>query len=125
MEEVAQELEIPSESWPLLKQALENTSASQVSLDILSQNQDTVQDTRTATPAESVTQKDLVSRLRELLGALGERDGTILRLRYGLDPGMEPMTLKAIGEVVGVTRERVRQIEQDALRQLHETLDEN
>jgi DNA-directed RNA polymerase sigma subunit (sigma70/sigma32) len=38
---------------------------------------------------------------------------------------MEPMTLKAIGEVVGVTRERVRQIEQDALRQLHETLDEN
>jgi len=125
VEEVAQELEIPSESWPLLKQALENTSASQVSLDILSQNQDTVQDTRTATPAESVTQKDLVSRLRELLGALGERDGTILRLRYGLDPGMEPMTLKAIGEVVGVTRERVRQIEQDALRQLHETLDEN
>jgi RNA polymerase primary sigma factor len=125
VEEVAQELEIPSESWPLLKQALENTSTSQVSLDILSQNQDTVQDTRTATPAESVTQKDLVSRLRELLGALGERDGTILRLRYGLDPGMEPMTLKAIGEVVGVTRERVRQIEQDALRQLHETLDEN
>jgi len=124
VEEVAQELGIPSESWPLLKQTLENTSGGQVSLDLLSQNQDTVEDQRVVTPDDSVTQKDLISRLRELLGTLSERDGTVLRLRYGLDPGSEPMTLKAIGQRVGVTRERVRQIEQSALRCLYETLDE-
>jgi len=125
IEEVAQELGIPSESWPLLKQTIENTSGGQVSLDLLSQNQDTVEDERVATPDDSVTQKDLISRLRELLKTLSDRDGTVLRLRYGLDPGSEPMTLKAIGKQVGVTRERVRQIEQSALRCLYETLDEN
>ncbi|MDA0948310.1 MAG: sigma factor-like helix-turn-helix DNA-binding protein, partial [Planctomycetota bacterium] len=63
-----------------------------------------------------------LNRLRDLLGELDDRDSAVLRLRYGLDPGSEPMTLKAIGQVVGVTRERVRQIEQDALRRLYERM---
>lgn len=122
IEEVAQELGIPKESWPLLKQTIENTRGGEVSLDVLRQNHDTVEDERLDTPDERTSQKDLLNRLRDLLGELDDRDGAVLRLRYGLDPGSEPMTLKAIGQVVGVTRERVRQIEQDALRKLYERM---
>ena len=63
---------------------------------------------------------DLLAKLEELLGVIDEREATILRLRYGLgSPDGDPMTLKEIGKVVGLTRERVRQIEQEALRKLY------
>ena len=50
---------------------------------------------------------------------LDTRDARVLRLRFGLE-GQEPLTLKQIGLVVGLTRERVRQIEIDSLRRLRE-----
>jgi len=52
-----------------------------------------------------------------MLDGIGERDARILRLRFGLE-GRAPLTLKEIGTLVGLTRERVRQIEVDALRKL-------
>ena len=62
----------------------------------------------------------LLTRLEELLDVLDDREATILRLRYGLgSPGGEPMALKEIGKVIGLTRERVRQLEQEALRKLY------
>ncbi|QEL15484.1 sigma factor-like helix-turn-helix DNA-binding protein [Limnoglobus roseus] len=60
--------------------------------------------------------------LTELLGRLEEREVTVLRLRYGLG-GREPMTLREIGRHVGLTRERVRQIEAHAIAVLGESLD--
>ena len=63
---------------------------------------------------------DLLRRLDDLLNLIDEREATILRLRYGLGAeGGTPMTLKEIGKVVGLTRERVRQIERDALKKLY------
>ena len=56
-----------------------------------------------------------------LLEAIDERDARVLKLRFGLE-GQEPLTLKQIGEEVGLTRERVRQIEVDALRKLQARL---
>jgi len=54
-----------------------------------------------------------------LVDDLDDRESTILRLRYGLG-GEEPMTLKQIGAKISLTRERVRQIEGEALRKIKE-----
>ena len=121
VEEVAEELGIPEDNWPLLKRTIiVSGMGPQVSLDILTQGQDTVEDARTLTPEEELLNTDLLKRLSELLQIIDEREAMILRLRYGLgNENGEQMTLKEIGKVVGLTRERVRQIEQDALRKLH------
>jgi RNA polymerase primary sigma factor len=55
--------------------------------------------------------------VKELLGQLDERDANILTLRYGLD-GNPQRTLKEVGDVIGLTRERVRQLERSALSEL-------
>jgi RNA polymerase primary sigma factor len=65
-------------------------------------------------------QAALAEEMRRLLGMLGgmdEREAAVLRLRFGLD-GVAPKTLREVGEGLGVTRERVRQIELAALRRL-------
>ena len=127
VEEVAKELGIPRESWPLLKRTIETSaSGSQISLDVISATQDTVEDENTVGPDEQIVQSDLLLKLDELLGVIDEREATILRLRYGLDGGQgDPMTLKEIGKIVGLTRERVRQIEQEALRKLYGVMGED
>lgn len=123
VEEVAMELEIPKESWPLLKRTIESSQAGQVSLDVMTQTQDTVEDERATDPEDSTIQRDLLNRLSELLDVIDEREGTILRLRYGLGENAgDPMTLKEIGKIVGLTRERVRQIERDALKKLYDVM---
>jgi RNA polymerase primary sigma factor len=89
----------------------------------LTSNQETVEDDETQTPDENLLNKDLLLRLEQLLSVIDEREATILRLRYGLGPdNLEPMTLKEIGRVVGLTRERVRQIEREALRKLYNVM---
>jgi RNA polymerase primary sigma factor len=71
-------------------------------------------------PDERMQSEDLVERLGDLLEVIDEREATILRLRYGLGPdGGDPMTLKEIGKVIGLTRERVRQLEREALQKLY------
>jgi RNA polymerase primary sigma factor len=125
IEEVAKELGIPESNWPLLRRTIKTSSmGGQVSLDLLSATQDTVEDESAKSPEERLLTEDLLAKLSELLEVIDEREATILRLRYGLaENGAEPMTLKEIGKVVGLTRERVRQIERDALRKLYEVME--
>ncbi|MEX0885084.1 MAG: RNA polymerase sigma factor RpoD/SigA [Phycisphaeraceae bacterium] len=78
-------------------------------------------DPRTVPPDEQVLHSDELHTISLLLEAIDDREATILRLRYGLD-GTEPLTLKQIGEVVGLTRERVRQIEQAAIGKLNQRI---
>jgi len=74
-------------------------------------------DERTPSPEEAMVSETQAARIIGLLGDLDERESKILRLRYGLD-GDEPLTLKEIGVKIKLTRERVRQIECEALRKL-------
>jgi RNA polymerase primary sigma factor len=123
--EVANELGIPEESWGVLRQTIQTSSMGpQVSLDALTVHQDVVEDEKSINPEEAITHSDLLSRLADLLGHLDDREATILRLRYGLDGITEPMTLKEIGKVVGLTRERVRQIEREVLAKLQRVIEE-
>ena len=63
----------------------------------------------------------LKAHVNRLLGSLNERDADVLRMRYGMG-GHEPMTLQEIGEKIKLSRERVRQIEVQAIRKLRRAL---
>jgi RNA polymerase primary sigma factor len=78
---------------------------------------DFIEDEDSPAPEETTLQEMLEERMHELLDMLPPREALVLRLRYGLPSG-EIHTLKEIGEKLGITRERVRQIEAQALRRL-------
>ena len=76
-----------------------------------------VQDESAFTPYEQLEEKTVTDMLQELVKTLKPREATILRTRFGLDGGKEK-TLEEVGEKFGVTRERVRQIQNSALKKL-------
>jgi RNA polymerase primary sigma factor len=80
-----------------------------------------VLDSRTKAPELQLGEAEDRQRVLELLDRLDQREATVLRMRYGLD-NEAPNTLQGIGERLGLTRERVRQIENEALRKLSERL---
>jgi len=83
---------------------------------------DLVPDTNNPSPDEQVSGDDQLRQLATLLEEIDERAAKILKLRYGLD-GEDPMTLKEIGLRIGLTRERVRQIEHESLAKLRTAMD--
>lgn len=121
--EIADHLNIPPRQEHLIKRVLRaNESGGQaLSLDNLLDGKDALEDHRQRPPDEEVLDSSEVDRLQDLLDSLDDRQSHILKLRFGLG-GREPMTLKEIGEIVGLTRERVRQIENEALRRLFRIL---
>jgi RNA polymerase primary sigma factor len=78
---------------------------------------DFIQDRDSPAPKDTVTQNLLQEHLKEVLGTLPPREVRILQLRYGLQDG-QSYTLEEVGRKMGVTRERVRQIEAQALNRL-------
>ncbi len=78
---------------------------------------DYLPDTVNLTPDEQTFEKALTESITEALSHLKEREAKILRLYFGLDES-EPMTLEEIGALMGITRERVRQIKEKALSRL-------
>jgi RNA polymerase primary sigma factor len=85
---------------------------------------DIFEDKRTSLPDLNVERKENHAIIARLLESIDERDARVLRLRFGLE-GREPLTLKEIGEEVGLTRERVRQIEVEALKKLQQQLNDD
>ncbi len=118
-EEIAEHMELPAERvrWML------RTSRQPVHLERPVGDEsdaelgDFIEDVEAPPPAESVANKMLTEELGEILDQLTPREARILRLRYGLQDG-ESRTLKEVGEMFGLSRERIRQLEKEALRKL-------
>jgi len=95
----------------------------QYSLDSSSNPQDdiillnSIPDEKTPGPMDGVFKSDLNEAIEAMLSTIKEREARILRFYFGLD-NTEPMTLEEIGDIFGVTRERVRQIKEKAIKQL-------
>jgi len=78
---------------------------------------DFIKDERNLSPEEYATNEMLKDEISEVLLTLTEREEKVIRLRFGLEDG-KPRTLEEVGQMFGVTRERIRQIEAKALRKL-------
>lgn len=119
MEEIAKELNLPVEK---IIEA-NRTAADTLSLDIpVGDEEDTtigsfVEDDNTPGPADATSNALLAEALREILGTLTEREADVLRMRFGMYDG-RTHTLEEVGQIFGVTRERIRQIENKAIRKL-------
>lgn len=124
-EEVAAHMNLPRRKLNLIKKAIRiYNAAPQADPTEEGQTIDaTIMDLRAKTPDATLIETDDVRQVLLLLDRMGEREATVLRLRFGLDGG-EPKTLKEIGERLGLTRERVRQIEREALSALRENMEE-
>jgi len=85
---------------------------------------DIVEDQRHDPPFERVEQTEQIKAALKLVDDLGPREAHVLKLRFGLS-GQAPLTLKEIGVIVGLTRERVRQIEVDTLRRMKSRLNDD
>ena len=120
--EIAKTMDLPVERldwllhisrWPVsLEEPLGNDSES-------SELGDFIEDLETEGPAEITGRILLGDEVDEILNELAPRQAHILRLRYGLEDG-EVRTLKEVGEMFGLSRERIRQLEKDALCQLRQ-----
>ncbi len=83
---------------------------------------DFIEDEDTISPEESATNQLLKEHVKDMLGALTEREQKILKLRFGLEDG-KSHTLEEVGQEFNVTRERIRQIEAKALAKLRKHKD--
>ena len=119
MEEIAKELNLPVEK---IIEA-NRTAADTLSLDTpVGDEEDTtigsfVEDDNTPGPADATSNALLAEALSEILGTLTDREADVLRMRFGMYDG-RTHTLEEVGQIFGVTRERIRQIENKAIRKL-------
>jgi RNA polymerase primary sigma factor len=121
--EIAEELDLPESNWDVVRDTVQSNSQPVHSMndDSGAVFADVIEDTRSRSPEDQILEAMEIGRMHELLEKLDTREARILRLRFGLGNG-EPMTLKAIGKRFGLTRERVRQMEQQALEKLGDVM---
>ena len=123
-EEVARVLGLPRKKLPIIKKAIRiynltpQTDQSEAGWSL----GEMLMDESARSPEEELVESDNLAHVLRQLDIMDQREATVLRMRFGLADN-EPRTLKEIGETLGLTRERVRQIETEALGKLSESLE--
>lgn len=122
-DELAEELGIPSRKLALLKRASKRPTSLNAPIyeDDSGEYSDMIGDERAVDPFTALDTKTMHGELDELLEILDEREHRIIGARFGLD-GKKPMTLEQVGVEFGVTRERIRQLQNIALVKMRKAL---
>jgi RNA polymerase primary sigma factor len=118
-EEVARVLGLPRKKLPIIKKAIRiyNSTPQTDQAETGWSLGEMVMDENMRSPEDELLTHDSLTKVLAMLETMDAREATVLRMRFGLDDH-EPRTLKEIGEALGLTRERVRQIETEALSKL-------
>ena len=122
-EEIARVLGLPRKKLPIIKKAIRiyNLTPQTDQADAGWSLGEMVMDERARNPEEEMVESDNLTHVLQRLDIMDQREATVLKMRFGLNDN-QPRTLKEIGEALGLTRERVRQIETEALGKLAEAL---
>lgn len=119
LEEVAKEMGLDEAKVKKLRDSSKEISSLDVAVgdDDEATMGELIADTSSLTPEESMENQTKTEVLDTILGTLEDREGDVIKYRYGLMDG-EPRTLEEVGQIFGLTKERIRQIEAKALRKL-------
>lgn len=122
-EEIARVLGLPRKKLPIIKKAIRiyNLTPQTDQAEAGWSLGEMLMDEHMQTPEDALVENDNMIHVLRQLEIMDQREATVLRMRFGLE-GHSPRTLKEIGETLGLTRERVRQIETEALNKLGESL---
>jgi len=129
MSELAKEMQVPLAKLHVIRRALRAyNTPNQVTVtgadgEVTSAS-DLFEDTSSKNPTKAAEDDEILRVIVTLLDTIDRREAEVLRLRFGLD-GTEPLTLSDVGQRVGLTRERVRQIEVEVLGRLGRQLGSN
>ncbi len=123
LQELAEYMQLPERKVRIIRRAVKAVSSHKQSggTDGNYSLAEMLADDKTPAPDAGAFDETDTQVVRGLLNQIDDREAKILRMRFGIDE-QEPMTLKEIGARIGLTRERVRQIEHEALRKLNELL---
>ena len=122
-EEVGKLLELPKKKLNIIKKAIRvyNSAPQSDQGDAGWSIDEMLMDSNSKTPDMEMVESDDLKHVMVLLEKMDKREASVLKMRFGID-GDEPKTLKEIGESLGLTRERVRQIESEALAKLYDNM---